>query len=186
MKLGRVFRKYVPFVLIAILIACLFSKPQREGMKKLKIPKKIPKIPKIKKQKNPVHWPGPKKSSPSSIKNNPGAQVGLGIAGDFGLNMFGLGVGQSLKYLGNRAGLDTPSGDEVLNREIDELNHSVDDIQSRPQEIRNDIEHPKEFADKMEDIAEDPKGDFECANEHPLEFEINKYEIETDYIEEGE
>ena len=33
MKLERVLRKAVPFLLIAILIACLFSKPQKEGMK---------------------------------------------------------------------------------------------------------------------------------------------------------
>jgi hypothetical protein len=33
MKLERVLRKAVPFLLIAILIACLFSKPQREGFK---------------------------------------------------------------------------------------------------------------------------------------------------------
>lgn len=180
MKLRSVLKKYVPFVLIAILIACLFSKPQREGMKKLKMPKI--KIPKIKKQKNP----GSKKSSSSSIKNNPGAQVGLGIAGSVGLNTFSAGVGQVTNYIGNRLGLDTPSDDEVLNREVDELNHTVDDIQSRPQEIRNDIEHPKEFADKMEDIAEDPKGDIEWMDEHPLETEINEYEIETDYMEDVE
>jgi hypothetical protein len=33
MKLERVLRKAIPFLLIAILIACLFSKPQREGYK---------------------------------------------------------------------------------------------------------------------------------------------------------
>ena len=33
MKLEHVLRKAAPFLLIAILIACLFSKPQKEGMK---------------------------------------------------------------------------------------------------------------------------------------------------------
>jgi hypothetical protein len=33
MKLARVIRKAAPFLLIAILMACLFTTPQKEGMK---------------------------------------------------------------------------------------------------------------------------------------------------------
>ena len=36
MKLERVLRKAAPFLLIAILIACLFNMPQKEGMKSAK------------------------------------------------------------------------------------------------------------------------------------------------------
>ena len=136
MKLGRVFRKYVPFVLIAILIACLFSKPQREGMKKL-FPKQ-------------------------NKKNNPFATVGKGIA---------VGIGaDALKKVGQMAG-------KSINNSITNSKwsgHVAEDLQSKPQEIRQTLNHPEEIGPEVEEHIEheDLEKDIKYAVDNPEEIII--------------
>lgn len=136
MKLGRVFRKYVPFVLIAILIACLFSKPQREGMKKL-FPKK-------------------------NKKNNPFAQVGKGIAAKIGIDALTKG--------GKMAGRN-------INKSITNSKwsgHVAEDLKSKPQEIRQTLNHPEEIGPEVEKHIEheDLAKDIKYAVDNPEEIII--------------
>ena len=133
MKLGRVFRKYVPFVLIAILIACLFSKPQREGMKKL-----FPK------------------------QNNPFAKIGKGIAAGIGLKALTKGGQMAVKSINNSITNSKWSG------------HVAEDLQSKPQEIRQTLNHPEEIGPEVEEHIEheDLEKDIKYAVDNPEEIII--------------
>ena len=140
MKLGRVFRKYVPFVLIAILIACLFSKPQREGMKKL-FPKQ-------------------------NKKNNPFTKIGKGIAAGVS-SKIGL---DALKHAGKMAGRN-------INKSITNSKwsgHVAEDLQSKPQEIRQTLNHPEEIGPEVEEHIEheDLEKDIKYAVDNPEEIII--------------
>ena len=172
MKLDRVLRKSIPFLLIAILIACLFSKPQREGMKKLKMSSlKMPKLSKSNSKSKPKPASSPKPHSP-----NPAAQIGLGVAKGLGYSAIGYGASQGVKsaiqggkYLRNYY---NRYSDLIVEREEGVAEHEVEDIQSKPAQIRHDVNHPEDLANEIEARAEDPQGDAEWIAEHPEETVI--------------
>ena len=137
MKLDSILRKYVPFVLIAILIACLFSKPQREGMKKL-FPKK------------------------KNKKNNPFATIGKGIAAGIGLNAISKGTQMGLQKINSSITNSKWAG------------HVAEDLKSKPQEIRQTLNHPEEIGPEVEEHIEheDLEKDIKYAVDNPEEIII--------------
>ena len=118
MKLELLIRKAVPFLLIAILIACLFSKPRKEGMKGVK------------------HWyeKDHGKNAELSVVVPTGTLIGGALIGTGYMTYQGAKYERHMKVLREQ----TKRDNENAKNEVKVMDHTSNDISSNAAELSND------------------------------------------------
>jgi hypothetical protein len=137
MKLERVLRKAVPFLLIVILIACLFSKPQKEGMKGVN------------------HWyeKDHGKNAELSVVVPAGILAGTAIAGAHYMAQQSAVYEKQVKAQKSTQEYWERVAKNAKNNE-NVMGHTSENISSEAATITNDASNDSSYADVLDDVKE--------------------------------